>query len=313
MRKVRHINIYRQIGYRILPGDTFSYILHMRPAEWPIMATHSMLGYVLAIGMADVLKAFSLLPALWALFIWVIFLNGSALAINSVFDKDEGDIGYLKAPPKPPRHLFKFSLCLMVIGFVLAITLPRGFRVSYAFCSVLSILYSVPPFRLKAVAGMDWIINMWGFGTISPYAIFAATGEPLDLISATVLIGFCPLFASLYPLTQLYQIEEDRRRGDRTLAIVLGIKKSLQVSGITMLIAFACFLCAWYLKFNGYLLYSVFSLMAILAVLTIWIITLYPWLRKHDQMSSSQHQKGMYRAFAVWAATDVVIVIAFSI
>src|SRR5213078_556271 len=90
--------------------------------------------------------------------------------------------------------------------------------------------YSVPPFRFKAVAGVDWVINMWGFGTLTPFAAWAATGRPLDAGHALVLLGFCPLFAGLYPLTQLYQMEEDRRRGDRTLALLLGLRASLGVA-----------------------------------------------------------------------------------
>src|SRR3989449_7844816 len=31
-------NAWRRWGYRVLPGELFSYVLHMRPAEWPIMA-----------------------------------------------------------------------------------------------------------------------------------------------------------------------------------------------------------------------------------------------------------------------------------
>src|SRR2546425_852305 len=74
----------------------------------------------------------------------------------------------------------------------------------------MSLLYSVPPFRFKAVAGVDWVINMWGFGTLTPFATWAATGRPLDLGHALILLAFCPLFAGLYPLTQLYQVDEDR-------------------------------------------------------------------------------------------------------
>src|SRR5947207_11478295 len=101
----RALNAWRRWGYRLLPGDVFSYVLHLRPAEWPIMAGHTMLGYVLAVGIKGAGSGERLLPALGALLIWVILLNGGTLAINSVFDKDEGDIGYLNAPPPLPRHL----------------------------------------------------------------------------------------------------------------------------------------------------------------------------------------------------------------
>ena len=54
-----------------------------------------------------------MLPALGALVLWVVCLNGGTLAINSVFDKDEGDIGYLVAPPAIPKHLLAFSVALL--------------------------------------------------------------------------------------------------------------------------------------------------------------------------------------------------------
>src|SRR5262249_15174784 len=152
--------------------------------------------------------------------------------------RDEGDIGYLRAPPPPPKHLLSFSLFLLVGGQLLSFMLPVGFRIAYAICLVLSLIYSVPPLRLKAVAGPDWLINMWGVGTLTPYAGYAATGIPVQPAHWLVLLAFCPLFASLYPLTQLYQFEEDSRRGDRTLALILGMRRSLQVAIAAAVIAF---------------------------------------------------------------------------
>src|SRR6266513_2110393 len=55
----------------------------MRPAEWPIMAGHTLLGYVLAVGIDGALHGRFLPEALRALLIWVVFLNGGTLAINS--------------------------------------------------------------------------------------------------------------------------------------------------------------------------------------------------------------------------------------
>ena len=103
MSDARTRNAWRRWGYRVLPGDLFSYILHMRPAEWPIMAAHTAFGYVLAVGWRGVGRGAWLHDALFPLVIWVVFLNGGTLAINSVFDRDEGDIGYLNAPPPLPR------------------------------------------------------------------------------------------------------------------------------------------------------------------------------------------------------------------
>ena len=304
MTDARALNRWRQWGYRLLPGDMFSYVLHMRPAEWPIMAGHTALGYVLAVGLGGVMRGASLAQALLALFVWVICLNGGTLAINSAFDKDEGDIGYLIAPPPLPRHLLAFSLALLTIGQVLAFGLPPAFRLAYAICFVLSILYSVPPFRFKAVAGVDWLINMWGFGTLTPFAAWAATGRPLDPGHALVLLAFCPLFAGLYPLTQLYQLEEDRRRGDRTLALLLGLRMSLIVALGCTVLAFALF--AWaavVLRVKAWWL---------LVPLVAWVAVLVPWYRQREALPPAAHQRDMYRALAAWGLTDLTVLLVFA-
>ncbi len=302
----RTLNAWRRWGYRLLPGDFYSYVLHMRPAEWPIMAGHTLLGYVLAVGVQGAVGGQQLGVALLALVIWVIFLNGGTLAINSVFDKDEGDIGYLNSPPTLPRHLLYFSLVLLGGGQALAFLLPVGFRIAYAICFVLSILYSVPPFRFKAVAGVDWVINMWGFGTLTPYAAWAATGRPLDLGHGLILLAFCPLFAGLYPLTQLYQFDEDRRRGDRTLALILGMRASLVVATVATLLAFGLFAWAtWRLPVGP----KGFTL---LVPLVLWLVVLLPWLFGSGGWSPRQHQRGMYRALGAWAVTDLTVLFVFA-
>lgn len=306
MTDARTLNAWRRWGYRVLPGDLYSYILHMRPAEWPIMAGHTLLGYILAVGVQGAGSGEQLGAALRALVIWVVFLNGGTLAINSVFDRDEGDIGYLNAPPPLPRYLLHVSVALLVAGQLLAFTLPRGFQIAYAICFVLSILYSVPPFRFKAVAGVDWVINMWGFGTLTPYAAWAATGRPLDAGHGLVLLAFCPLFAGLYPLTQLYQFDEDRRRGDRTLALILGMRASLIVATLSTLLAFG--LLAWGVR----LLHVGPKGFALLLPLVLWLAVLMPWLSGHAAWSPRQHQRGMYRALAAWAVTDLTVLYAFA-
>ena len=302
----RTLNAWRRWGYRLLPGDLYSYLLHMRPAEWPIMAGHTLLGYILAVGVRGAWGGEHLGRAILALVIWVVFLNGGTLAINSVFDKDEGDIGYLNAPPPLPRYLLHFSVALLVIGQLFAFALPVGFQIAYAICFILSVLYSVPPFRFKAVAGVDWVINMWGFGTITPYAAWAATGRPLDAGHGLVLLAFCPLFAGLYPLTQLYQFDEDRRRGDRTLALILGMRASLVVARLSTLLSFA--LLGWALAVLGVGIKS----MALLLPLTLWLAVLVPWLLHHAAWRPQQHQRGMYRALAAWAVTDVAVLYVFA-
>jgi lycopene elongase/hydratase (dihydrobisanhydrobacterioruberin-forming) len=300
----------RRLGYRFL-GPSFDYILHLRPAEWPIMAGHTAVGYLLAAGITGALRGAHLGQALLGLMLWVVLLNGGTLAINSAFDRDEGDIGYLKAPPPVPRHLGLVAFAMMTAGQVLAFQLPEGFRWAYAICFGLSVVYSVPPFRLKAVAGADWLINMWGFGTLTPYAGYAVTGRSLDPAHALVLLAFCPLFASLYPLTQLYQFEEDRRRGDRTLALILGMRRSLMIALAAFVLAFGLLAAAGLKAGWGTVPADLLRWGGLALAALSWARVLGPWLARHETMTAAQHQAGMYAALGAWALTDVVVILGW--
>jgi lycopene elongase/hydratase (dihydrobisanhydrobacterioruberin-forming) len=300
----------REAGYRLL-GRRLDYLLHLRPAEWPIMAAHTAVGYVLAVGLAGAGSGVRLAPALVGLVLWVVCLNGGTLALNSAFDRDEGDIAYLRRPPAPPRYLAAFSIALMGVGQILAFQLAAPYPMAYAVCFVLSLAYSVPPLRLKSVAGADWIINMWGFGTLTPLAGWTATGLPIDMAHWLVLLAFCPLFAALYPLTQLYQLDEDTRRGDRTLACVLGVRRSLDAAIVTAALAFVLFAAAglragW--RVGGPDLWRWAGLALALGA---WAWVLIPWRLRHARLTPSDHQRGMYRALGAWAITDVVVVLAW--
>ncbi|MBI4539058.1 MAG: UbiA prenyltransferase family protein [Gemmatimonadetes bacterium] len=307
LRRAREHSALRRAGYRILPGEMFSYILHLRPREWPIMAAHTALGFFLAAGFRPHQSGSSWDALAWGLLLWVGCLNAGTLALNSAFDDDDDDIGYLNAPPPPPPYLAHVSVALLAAGLALSLTLPAAFTAVYALCFAISILYSVPPFRFKAVAGMDWIINMFGFGTFTPFAGWAITGRPLELWAALVLIAFCPLFAALYPLTQLYQMHEDRSRGDRTLALAIGLRASLLVAIAGTLIAFLFFAAA---ALAG----PASRFWPLIAVaFTAWMAALLPWYRHREHRSPAEHQRGMYHALKAWALTDAAVLLTFAV
>ncbi|MGH7733081.1 MAG: UbiA family prenyltransferase, partial [Gemmatimonadales bacterium] len=196
---------------------------------------------------------------------------------------------------------------LMVLGQGVTFLLPPAFQLAYAACFAMSVLYSVPPFRLKSVAGADWVINMWGFGAFTPFAGWASTGRTLDLPHALVLLGFCPLFAALYPLTQIYQVEEDTRRGDRTLVIRLGIRRSLGVAIAAALAAFALF--SWSLVLLDHA--TSLRVAGLGLAFASWLGVLVPWARRYASMTTALHQRGMYLALGAWAVTDVVVALAW--
>lgn len=286
-------------------------ILHLRPRSWPIVFAHFSGGAIIALAHHPEPDWREVLQVLVCGIVWTVLLNGGTLALNSAFDKDENgsDIGYLDNAPPPPRGLSKTAMNLMVVGLMIALALPWGFLWTYTLCMVLSLLYSVPPLRLKSVPGADLAINMAGYGALNFMAGAAAPGElfvhdNLGPAIALLALNFAFLFGAFYPMTQIYQMADDAAKGDRTIAVRLGASNvlALSIAAIVMSGIFQV-IAAWIMKMN---LWGVTALMVGSGA---WIIFTIDWLRRSEGYPS---QRGMYRALKLWAVSDIIVIIAFA-
>lgn len=153
-----------------------------------------------------------------------VFLYGGATAFNSYYDRDVGPVGGLERPPPVSPRLLPFAVAMKLVGWVLAWLVNVQFALVYAMFALLSVAYSHPRIRLKAHPFGSLVVVAIGQGVVAFLAAWAASRGELDsawstdgvlgAITATLLI------VALYPLTQLYQVEEDLSRGDRTLAAI---------------------------------------------------------------------------------------------
>lgn len=194
------------------------FILHLRlPYQFLILSGAYLTGGILSPRMhaADFLLQF---------FSVHFFLFGGVTAYNSYWDKDEGPIGGLKHPPAMNVWMLWMSWMLQYIGFGIGILSGFQFSFVYAVAMVLFWMYSSPLVRLKGKP----ILSLVAMGTTlfcsSLLGFYAYGGEKL---SWTILIGSVAVAAtiiSLYPLSQIYQREEDRKRGDRTFAVTFGTR-----------------------------------------------------------------------------------------
>lgn len=159
---------------------------------------------------------------------------------------------------------------------------------------------------------MDWLINLLGFGVATPFAGWALTGRQFSGPMSLVVWAFCPLFAALYPLTQLYQMDEDLARGDRTLVIRLGTRRSLAAALLATGLAFGLlFGAAWQGGWRGGAEWPRWA--ALVTALLAWLVVLWPWYRDGRRWSSAEHQRGMYHALIAWALTDVAVFLGWVI
>ena len=283
----------------------------MRPRSWPIVFAHFIGGSVIAIAQANPQSPWMYLRMLAGAGIWVICLNGGTLALNTAYDHDEegADIGYLNNPPPRPPDLAHFATNIMMLGLAAAFALPWGFFWIYATCLVLSMLYSIPPVRLKALPGPDLLVNMIGYGAFcfAAGAMAPATGlHKHGLFGAIIWLSFAFafLFGAFYPMTQIYQIPQDEAKGDRTLVVRFGARRSLAFS-IAAIIAsgFCQIMAAWMVHMSRW------GIAALACSSGAWMVFIIDWLRRSEGYPS---QKGMYRALKLWAISDLIVISAFA-
>lgn len=169
-----------------------------------------------------------------------LFLYAGITALNSAYDKDEGPVGGLEHPPPPPPHLLLFSLVWQLIGFLLAILINPIFAAIYAIIFVMSLAYSHPRIRLKRRPLASMATVAVGQGVLPYLAAWSLPrGEIATAFSVTGLLGMLAATAitvGLYPLTQIYQLEEDAQRGDMTMARWLGPARSFHFAEVCIAI-----------------------------------------------------------------------------
>ena len=292
----------RQVLNRVLPARWVPYLQHLRLRGAPIVIAQMSVGFLLANGLhftADALSRWLLAALSWA-----VMGSGGTLALNSAFDQDEGDVAFLHNPPRPPRLLALFALVVMVVGLIIALFISVRFLAAYLICFLMSALYSVPPFRMKSRPGADMLISATGYGAMTVYSGWAALDLPLVPPITNVVAAFFCLLAAWYPLTQFYQMEEDRRRGDRTLTLTIGKRNGLILATIAALLGFA-FLGAeillrhWGLRALGVGLGFIG-----------WAAVLIHWWFHWREADTLYERTGMYLLVWAFAVTQIGVLVA---
>jgi predicted naringenin-chalcone synthase/4-hydroxybenzoate polyprenyltransferase len=164
--------------------------------------------------------------ALWSFLIIHFLVYPASNGYNSYVDRDEGSIGGLEKPPLPTRSLFYLTLFLDVAATVLALAFVNTL---FAVCLVLYIgasrAYSSRQIRLKkypVVGFLTVVIFQGAFTYYMSIAGISGGALPLDTANVFVLLGCSFQIAGAYPLTQVYQHEQDLRDGVVTLSYKLG-------------------------------------------------------------------------------------------
>lgn len=226
--------------------------------------------YLFAIGQLPVIAVRN------AFFVFVILhllVYPASNGYNSYMDRDEAPIGGLKAPLQPTKQLFYTSVVMDIIAVLWSFFISPLFAAGVFLYIAASRAYSYRGIRLKQFPVMGFLVVFIFQGALIFYITYHACHPAqavqvplLPCATASLLIG------ASYPLTQIYQHEEDKQDGVITISYWLGKRGTFIFSGFFFLAATLSLFFLFQHQMNHFYLF-----MAI--ILPVMLFFLY-WMKK---------------------------------
>lgn len=157
---------------------------------------------------------------------------------NSYMDRDEESIGIIEHPPEATKELFQLTLALDIA----AVTLSFLVNIPFALCIIANIFasraYSYRGIRLKKYAVTGFLTVIIFQGAITYYMVYIGSSLQRDLPVPWMGMAISSfLFGGFYPLTQIYQHQQDLRDGVTTISYKLGYMGTFIFTGIMYAVA----------------------------------------------------------------------------
>jgi hypothetical protein len=159
---------------------------------------------------------------------WIV-LHAGALWLNAARDRDEGEVLLGGRADVPAGTTILGGATVTLAAVVNAAGGPGAF-VCAAAAAVLAVLYSHPRTSWKAHPILGPMTNVFGYACLAPasgYSILE-TVPTWRTAAVAALLGTAVLAATF--AAQVFQEQEDRARGDRTLVATHGASLTLRVA-----------------------------------------------------------------------------------
>jgi len=177
----------------------------------------------------------------------------AATAINGYYDRDEGSIHGVRNPnPVTTNQLVYVFTLLSAILLFLSWFIHLGFFIYTAIGILMSIAYSHPLIRLKSNPIGCLISNGLGYGYMTVLGMgigLEGWGALSELKFHFLGLIFSTLSGGILFMLQVYQQDSDKKRGENSISIILGVQDSFTgalILGLTSTLQFVLYLYIYY-------------------------------------------------------------------
>jgi len=202
------------------------------------------IGWIFCFGFGSVFLGLPPPERIAVLFFAFSFATAGIFILNQYFDKEEDRENTAKSGlpvasgRMAPRTALILSLSLMVSCLFLVFLVNARLMSLFLVYLALWTAYSAPPFRLKAVPAIDFVVSGIGAGLL-PFLIGLGVSYQQNIDVSLIVVSTVPLMlahSSGHILQALGDYEADRKTGVQTFVVKYGIKKGIFVAGFLSLI-----------------------------------------------------------------------------
>ena len=256
-----------------------------------VMRVGSWLGWIFSFGFGSIFLSLPPLMRFLAVLFAFSLATASIFILNQYFDRKEDQENAVKSNMPvasgriTPQTAVIFSISLIISCLVLVILVDMNLLPLFFTYFVFGIAYSAPPFRLKTVPVVDFIVSGVGAGFMPFLMGFELTGKLSSNISS-IMLGVLPLMlihCGGHIIQAVGDYEVDRKMGVHTFVVRYGRKNAAVVAGFMFLSA--CFSPLVYSVF-GFLPYRHLFMFFTLFPLSVPIIKRYADVLKEPSTKS---------------------------
>lgn len=225
---------------------------------------------------------------------------------NSYMDNDDESIGMLEKPPKPTKELFWITAILDTIAIAASFLVS----ITFALCVIANVLasraYSYRGIRLKKYPYTGFLVVILFQGALTYFMVYTGSSAAQVEFPWQGMLISSFLFGGFYPLTQIYQHEQDLRDGVQTISYKLGLIGTFAFSGIMYALAEGMLL--WYFNAQHSILH--FWLLQLFFI-PIVIYFLYWWRKVADSRSNANFYYSLRMNFIAATSTNMAFLLLY--
>lgn len=212
-----------------------------------VTRVESWLGWIFSFGFGSIFLSLPPPERFLAVLFAFSFATASIFILNQYFDRKEDQENAFKSNLPvasgriTPRTALIFSFLLIILCLVLVILVDANLLSSFLVYLVFGTAYSAPPFRLKNVPVVDFIVSGIGAGFM-PFLMGLELTDKLSSDIPSILLCVVPLMlihSGGHILQAVGDYEVDRKMGVHTFVVRYGKKKGVVAAGFMFLLA--CF------------------------------------------------------------------------